>query len=160
MKLTTTIVLENADDHDSNLPFCAIGLIIIPFILKYERDPSTMNHKLANVDWIGSFTFIAGLTSFLVGISWGGSMFPWSHAATLVPIILGLAVVFTTGLYEKYLAKVNFLRPLRLRVSWAPIWGPHRHTCPMPLREDQSLQPTPTRKVSTCPAVIPPLLAS
>lgn len=93
-----------------NLPFCAIGLAIIPFILKYDQPKSSMNDKLSNVDWTGSLLFIMGTTSFLVGITWGGSQFSWHSAATLVPIILGLTVVFITGLYEKFLAKVTFLR--------------------------------------------------
>lgn len=93
-----------------NLPFCAIGLVIIPFVLRYQQPTATINDKLSNVDWFGSISFIVGMTSTLVGITWGGSQFAWSSAATLVPIILGLAVVFMTGLYERYLAKVTFLR--------------------------------------------------
>ncbi|KAF2168270.1 hypothetical protein M409DRAFT_53555 [Zasmidium cellare ATCC 36951] len=103
-----------------NLPFCAIGLAIIPFVLKYDRPKSTINDKLSNVDWTGSTLFIVGTTSFLVGITWGGSQFAWHSAATLVPIILGLAVVFITGLYEKFLAKVTFLR-CSLFSSWSAI---------------------------------------
>lgn len=103
-----------------NLPFCAIGLAIIPFILKYDRPKATINDKLSNVDWTGSALFIVGTTSFLVGITWGGSQFPWDSAATLVPIILGLAVVFITGLYEKFLAKVTFLR-FSLFSTWSAV---------------------------------------
>ncbi|KAK4504762.1 hypothetical protein PRZ48_002724 [Zasmidium cellare] len=103
-----------------NLPFCAIGLAIIPFVLKYDRPKSTMNDKLSNVDWIGSGLFIVGTTSFLIGITWGGSQFAWHSAATLVPIILGLAVVFMTFLYEKFLARVTFLR-CSLFHSWSAI---------------------------------------
>lgn len=103
-----------------NLPFAAIGLIIIPFILKYDRPKSTFNDKLWNVDWTGSLLFIVGTTSFLIGITWGGSQFAWDSAATLVPIILGLATVFITGLYERFLARTTFLR-FSLFSSWSAI---------------------------------------
>ncbi|CAK3807184.1 efflux pump antibiotic resistance [Lecanosticta acicola] len=103
-----------------NLPFCAIGLTIIPFALRYERPKSSIDDKLSNVDWAGSLMFISGMTTFLVGITWGGTQFPWNSAATLVPLILGLAVVFITGLYERFLAKVTFLR-LSLFHSWSAI---------------------------------------
>lgn len=103
-----------------NLPFCACGLAIIPFVLKYQRPESTMGERLGSVDWIGSVSFVIGMTSLLVGLTWSGSQFAWSSAASLVPIILGLAVVFATGLYERYLAKRTFLR-LALFNSWSAI---------------------------------------
>lgn len=103
-----------------NLPFCAIGLFIIPFVLKYQRPQSTINDKLSNVDWIGSFMFIVGMTTFLVGITWAGSQFAWSSAATIVPIILGLAVIFMTSVYERYMAKVTFLR-LSIFSKWSAV---------------------------------------
>lgn len=89
-------------------------------MLKYDRPTSTINDKISNVDWTGSLMFIIGMTTFLVGITWGGSQFPWKSAATLVPMILGLAVVFMTGLYERFVAKVTFLR-LSLFHSWSAI---------------------------------------
>ncbi|EME47767.1 hypothetical protein DOTSEDRAFT_123417 [Dothistroma septosporum NZE10] len=103
-----------------NLPFCAIGLAIIPFVLRYQRPESTINDKISRIDWTGSTMFIIGVTTFLVGITWGGTQFAWDSAATLVPIILGLAAIFMTGLYEKFLAKMPFLR-LSLFSSWSAI---------------------------------------
>lgn len=103
-----------------NLPFCAIGLAVIPFALRYKRPESTIQDKLSSVDWVGSGAFIIGMTTFLVGITWGGSQYPWSSAATLVPLILGLAVVFMTGLYERFIATTHFLR-LSLFHSWSAI---------------------------------------
>ncbi|KJY01044.1 hypothetical protein TI39_contig305g00015 [Zymoseptoria brevis] len=47
-----------------NLPFCAIGLAIIPFVLRYKRPISTFEEKLSKIDWIGSFAFIIGMTTF------------------------------------------------------------------------------------------------
>ncbi|CAK1362456.1 unnamed protein product [Cercospora beticola] len=103
-----------------NLPFCAIALAIVPFVLRYQRPESTIQDKLSSVDWIGSGAFITGMTAFLVGVTWGGSQYPWTSAATLVPMILGLAIVFVTGLYERCLAKVSFLR-LSLFRSWSAV---------------------------------------
>jgi hypothetical protein len=96
------------------------GLVVVPFVLRYQRPQSTFGHKLSQVDWIGSITFMLGMTAFLVGISWGGSQYPWSSAATLVPLILGLFAVFSTGLYERFLARQTFLR-LSLFNSWSAI---------------------------------------
>ncbi|KAF2216152.1 hypothetical protein CERZMDRAFT_64621 [Cercospora zeae-maydis SCOH1-5] len=103
-----------------NLPFCAIALAIVPFVLRYQRPENTIQDKLSSVDWIGSGAFITGMTAFLVGVTWGGTQYPWSSAATLVPLIVGLAIVFLTGIYERFLATANFLR-LSLFHTWSAI---------------------------------------
>lgn len=53
---------------------------------------------------------IASTTLFLIGISWGGTEYSWSSAATLCPLILGLAGVTLTIVYEKLWASRQFLR--------------------------------------------------
>lgn len=54
--------------------------------------------------------FFAGSTAFLIGVSWGGNEFAWDSAATLVPLIVGLAIVVGTCAYERYFARNPFLR--------------------------------------------------
>ncbi|KAK5117768.1 hypothetical protein LTR85_008743 [Meristemomyces frigidus] len=93
-----------------NFPFCGIGLAIIPFLLRYARQETTMYDKIGQIDWLGSLMFIAGSTAFLIGVSWGGSEFAWSSAATLVPLIMGIATVIATGVYERFGARTPFLR--------------------------------------------------
>ncbi|KXT05885.1 hypothetical protein AC578_401 [Pseudocercospora eumusae] len=103
-----------------NLPFCGVGLIVIPFVLKYQKPESTVGEKWSSVDWIGSTSFIVGMTATLVGLTWGGSQFSWTSAATLVPLIGGIFIVCSTGLYEKYLATATFLRT-SLFSTWSAI---------------------------------------
>ncbi|EME85767.1 uncharacterized protein MYCFIDRAFT_186251 [Pseudocercospora fijiensis CIRAD86] len=103
-----------------NLPFCGIGLIVIPFVLKYQKPVSTLGEKLSSVDWIGSTSFVAGMTATLVGLTWGGSQYSWTSAATLIPLIGGIVVVCGTGLHEKYLATTTFLRT-SLFSTWSAI---------------------------------------
>ncbi|KAJ5659741.1 hypothetical protein N7507_006192 [Penicillium longicatenatum] len=87
-----------------NLPFCGLGLILIPILLKLERNPVSIRQSLAKVDYFGSFLFVASLTSFLIPITWGGIMFSWSSWHTLVPLILGLAGLLGFCVYEVYVA--------------------------------------------------------
>ncbi|KAJ5631074.1 uncharacterized protein N7484_011174 [Penicillium longicatenatum] len=87
-----------------NLPFCGLGLILIPILLKLERNPVSIRQSLAKVDYSGSFLFVASLTSFLIPITWGGIMFSWSSWHTLVPLILGLAGLLGFCVYEAYVA--------------------------------------------------------
>ena len=93
-----------------NLPFCAVGLAIIPFLLRYERPETTMYDKISSVDWTGSALIILSSTLFLVGISWGGNQYAWSSAAVLVPLFVGVLGMILTVLYETRYARLPFLR--------------------------------------------------
>lgn len=73
-----------------NIPFCAIAFITIPIFLKMQGVPGKMSDKLRRVDWLGSIIFIGSMTSFLIPITWGGVMYPWTHWRTLTPLIVGL----------------------------------------------------------------------
>ncbi|KAF2818127.1 MFS general substrate transporter [Ophiobolus disseminans] len=57
-----------------NFPFCIVGLVATEFFI---RDSD-----------FAALLFVGGLTSFLVGISWGGTQYPWTSAATLAPTII------------------------------------------------------------------------
>ena len=69
-----------------------------------------MSDKLSSVDWLGSSLMVISSTTFLVGMSWGGNKYEWRSAAVLVPILVGLAGLVLTVLYERYAATNPFLR--------------------------------------------------
>ena len=77
--------------------------------LRFDLHHSSVKSKLASVDWIGGFVFIASLTSFLVAISWGGIQFAWSSYHTLVPLILGVFGIVGAVVLETSVIKQPFL---------------------------------------------------
>lgn len=84
------------------LPFCGFGLATIPLLLTVRpRVAKTVGQKLRRVDWVGTVAFVASATSLLVAISWGGTQFAWSSAATAAPLALGAAGLVATGLWER-----------------------------------------------------------
>lgn len=91
-------------------PFCAFGLVSIPFLLTLKPKVETMGQKLARVDWVGSAIFMTSATLFLIAISWGGTQFEWSSAATIAPLIIGVIGLAGTAAWERYMAKEPFLR--------------------------------------------------
>ncbi|KAG8169613.1 hypothetical protein KVR01_000358 [Diaporthe batatas] len=91
-------------------PFCAFGLVSIPLLLTLKPKVETMGQKLARVDWVGSAIFMTSATLFLIAISWGGTQFEWSSAATIAPLIIGTIGLAGTAAWEKYMAKEPFLR--------------------------------------------------
>lgn len=51
---------------------------------------------------VGTFLWIAGLTLFLIGISVGGSVYPWKSATTLSAIVIGGVLLIILFVYETY----------------------------------------------------------
>jgi hypothetical protein len=95
----------------SQLPFCAMGLVLVPIYVKLFTDRTSLASKIARVDWLGGFLFIGGLTSFLIGISWGGVQYEWNSAQTVAPIVVGIVAVIIAIFWEVYGAREPFLRP-------------------------------------------------
>lgn len=44
---------------------------------------------LRTLDWLGIFLFTSGLTVFLIGLNWGGSVYPWKSGHTLGALFAG-----------------------------------------------------------------------
>ncbi|KAJ5714429.1 uncharacterized protein N7483_011610 [Penicillium malachiteum] len=85
-----------------NIPFTGLGLALIPVFFHLERAPVSVRESLAKVDYFGCVISIASLTSFLIPITWGGSMYSWDSWHTLVPLILGIAGMIGFVVYEAY----------------------------------------------------------
>lgn len=60
------------------------------------------------VDWIGAVMFIASLTAFLIGSTWGGSQFAWDGWHTLIPIIVGVVGIGASLLWERLVPRRPF----------------------------------------------------
>ncbi|KAL2883041.1 hypothetical protein SGCOL_001732 [Colletotrichum sp. CLE4] len=83
-----------------NLPIIAIGMVMIFFFLKQAKVPGQIGTKLKRVDWLGSFLFTTGSTSFLFGISTGGVMYEWTSFRCLLPMIIGVFILVAFGIWE------------------------------------------------------------
>lgn len=93
-----------------NLPFIGIGGIMIPLFLRLNVIPQSVATKLRRVDWLGTVIFVGCMTSFLIPLTWGGIMYPWSSWRTLVPLLVGVVGLVIFCFYEKYLAVEPLLR--------------------------------------------------
>lgn len=92
-----------------NLPIIAIGAVMIFFFLKQAKVPGHIGTKLKKFDWLGSFLFTAGSTSFLFGISTGGVMYEWASFRCLLPMILGVFILVAFGFWELKFAPVPMI---------------------------------------------------
>lgn len=71
------------------------------------------------LDFIGIFLFIAGCVIFLVGLSWGGTIHPWTSAATLCPLLLGIATIAGFVIYGR---SYQILPQKAIMPGWAKEW--------------------------------------
>jgi hypothetical protein len=55
---------------------------------------------LKDYDYIGTGLFIAGIILFLMGLSWGGSLYPWNSAHVIATIVVGFVTLIVFGFYE------------------------------------------------------------
>ncbi|KAK1968005.1 major facilitator superfamily transporter [Colletotrichum sublineola] len=88
-----------------NLPIIALGIVMVFFFLKLLGIPGEVGAKLKRFDWVGSFLFTTGSTSFLFGISTGGVMYEWSSFRCLLPLLLGVLIMVGFGFWEIKFAK-------------------------------------------------------
>ena len=98
-----------------NFPFCFVGLLMIPWVVRLNKSKSVLKEAFIRIDWIGSVLFVASTTSFLIGITWAGHTYPWKSYQTLVPMCLGIAGISITGLWEIRFAASPFIRKSMLQ---------------------------------------------
>jgi MFS family permease len=104
-----------------NYPFCGIGLIVAVVFVRLNRAAElTLAQKLKRTDWIGAAIFVGGMTSFLVGLSWGGIQHPWKSTATLAPIIAGLLALVVFAWWQCF-ARPHSLLPISIFRNWSAI---------------------------------------
>ncbi|KAH6681599.1 siderophore iron transporter [Halenospora varia] len=74
----------------------------------------SLGKKLKEIDYIGVLLFSGGLTSFILGLSWGGGLHPWNSVSVILPIVLGFVILVAFGIYEAYMPLTNPLIPIVL----------------------------------------------
>ncbi|EFX00504.1 trichothecene efflux pump [Grosmannia clavigera kw1407] len=91
------------------LPFSLdVAALVLVFIFyrpqnQYIRvQGKTQLQQLLGLDWVGNFLLVSGLVLLLMGISLGGSRFPWKSAGTIAPIVIGFILLIALGLWETY----------------------------------------------------------
>ncbi|KAK8011013.1 major facilitator superfamily transporter [Apiospora arundinis] len=94
-----------------NFPICGVGLVVVPLTVRI-KPPTQLSlvKNLSRVDWIGGALFTASVSSFLIGLTWGGVQFSWASYQSWMPILLGGIGIVASLVYEKRVAALPFLR--------------------------------------------------
>jgi MFS family permease len=125
MPLIAWVIIKNTHNwriaYYIMIAFQTINLVMLFFFYhppsfaeKQAEHGKTKRQLVRDFDWLGLFLFIAGCTLFIVGVSWGGSMYPWTSATTLAPLIIGFMTLVGLGFYQAYGNLKEPLFPKRL----------------------------------------------
>lgn len=80
-----------------------MGLGLAVLFLRMRNDNKTgFVRSLARIDWTGNAIFVAACTSTLIATTWGGTVYPWTSARVLVPLIVGLVGIIGFIVFEGF----------------------------------------------------------
>ncbi|KAI9199571.1 major facilitator superfamily domain-containing protein [Polychytrium aggregatum] len=85
-------------------PFTFIALVCVFFLMKIPSSPGTFRDKIHRLDGWGILTVSSGVVLMLLGLTWGGSTYPWTSATVLCLLIFGFLMLIVFVLVE---AKVS-----------------------------------------------------
>lgn len=82
------------------------------FNMKYKNRSKMQQFK--DFDFVGCILFTAGLLLFVMGLSWGGSLYAWKSPHVIATIIVGTLCLVTFTLWEIYAPLKEPLVPMHL----------------------------------------------
>ncbi|KAK6197071.1 major facilitator superfamily domain-containing protein [Scheffersomyces amazonensis] len=77
-----------------NLPIGGVSFICLMFSYHPPKPKGTLLDNAKKIDYLGNFLLISGSVLFLLGLSFGGTSYPWFSAAVIVNILLGVFLIF------------------------------------------------------------------
>jgi hypothetical protein len=88
------------------------------FHMKFSN--RTKMQQLKDLDYFGVFLFAAGLLLFLMGLSWGGSVYPWKSAPTISALVIGIVLLVVFVCWEAFATLKEPILPMHLfkKFSW------------------------------------------
>jgi MFS family permease len=84
-----------------NLPICSICFLGLLWSMQQARSMNYQKKKFHQIDFIGMAVLTTSTISFLLGLTMGGTVFPWRSINILLPMILGSVGFVIFPLVEK-----------------------------------------------------------
>ncbi|KAF2135570.1 uncharacterized protein K452DRAFT_347552 [Aplosporella prunicola CBS 121167] len=91
-----------------NLPISGIAFVLIFFSLDVKHTKTDFIEGMRAIDWLGIFTFTAATLMILLGLEFGGEIFPWNSPKVVVLIVVGCLMIFAF-IYSEMKAKLPLL---------------------------------------------------
>ncbi|KAJ7165706.1 iron permease [Mycena crocata] len=87
-----------------NLPLTVLAFTLVLVCLSVRTPEGSVGSKLAQVDWIGNLIVIIGTGLAIIGMTWGGTHYPWRSVEVIVPLVLGFVLFCVFVVYEAKVA--------------------------------------------------------
>ncbi|KAM0811775.1 hypothetical protein AB5N19_12131 [Seiridium cardinale] len=88
-----------------NVPISGLAACIIFFFLDVQHEYTPFSDGLKAIDWTGIFAFLGCAVMLLLGLDFGGDLFPWNSAKVIALLAVGGALVFVFVYNEAKVAK-------------------------------------------------------
>lgn len=90
------------------------------FNMKHSQDKSTKLQILKDFDYVGLVLYAGGFVVFLLGLSWGGVLYPWKSAHVAATMVVGGLALVSFALWELFAPLKEPLVPMRLfaNIQW------------------------------------------
>jgi len=96
-----------------NLPIAAIAFVLLLLTLDVHNPRTSMKDGAKAVDWFGALSIVGLTAMLLVGLDFGGKIYPWTSAKVVCLLVFGAVMVVPFVFAEKKIAR-HPLIPLRL----------------------------------------------
>lgn len=96
-----------------NLPISGIAAILILFFLDIQHEHTSFLSGVRAIDWTGIFSFLGFTLMVLLGLDFGGAIFPWDSAKVIALLVVGGVMIFVFVYSEARVAKYPLI-PLNL----------------------------------------------
>ncbi|ORY09230.1 fungal trichothecene efflux pump [Clohesyomyces aquaticus] len=90
-----------------NIIVISVAIILLFFCYQPPNFRMLHEHKskmqqVKELDYLGMFLWTAGLVLFLMGISWGGGLYPWNSPHVIATIVVGAVCLIAFGFWEGF----------------------------------------------------------
>ncbi|KAE9366564.1 MFS multidrug transporter-like protein [Stipitochalara longipes BDJ] len=76
-----------------NVPVCGITFVLLLLFLDVNNPRTKLAEGLRAIDWSGTLSILAITTLILVGLDFGGTIFPWSSPKVICLIVFGTLII-------------------------------------------------------------------
>ncbi|TKA25477.1 hypothetical protein B0A54_17668 [Friedmanniomyces endolithicus] len=88
-----------------NLPICGTTFILLLCFLDVHNPRTGFSEGLAAIDWFGTLSILGVIIMLLLGLDFGGAVFPWRSPTVICLIVFGIVMIGVFLFSEEKLAK-------------------------------------------------------
>ena len=101
-----------------NLPVCGIAFVFLLLFLDVHNPRTKLGEGVMAIDWLGTLSILAVTLLLLLGLDFGGAIFPWDSPKIICLIVFGTLMIGFFLFSEKRLAKYPLV-PLSVFKDWS-----------------------------------------